>query len=410
MNKKTFAISALAVFVQYYDYHLFGFLAANVAEYFFPENDAIIQLLNTYLLMSLAMAAKPIGAIILGRIGDIVGRSNSFIIALAGTSVASLLFFIMPSYQTIGAASVLMVLICRMIVCASVSSGSDGVRIFVFENVKSSRQCLGISIITVFTLFGSLAASISAGLFSSNYFPFLNWKYAFLIGSIFGFALIIFIKAIGFKDAVEVKTLPKFEKFKDISIYYIIKTNMRLFIFCVLLAGAIGATNQFIIVFYGTYHFKMLGIIDRQLMQHYVSISIVIYMIFSVISGITADKYGKYKVAMFAGIIILPVNLVQCYYLSLLKFEPIFLWLTAAMLPFIIMPSATILTESIPTTVRYRLFSLSHAIGSIVISAPTAFMSTFLYHKTNVSWLPICYFITVILMILFALKKLKTSK
>jgi len=410
MNKRTFVISALTVFVQYYDYHLFGFLAANIAEYFFSETDSVIQLLNTYLLMSLAMASKPIGAIILGRVGDVVGRSSSFITALIGTSLASLLFFITPSYQVIGSISILIVLLCRMMVCATVSSGSDGVRIFVFENIKSSRQCLGISIITVFTLFGSFVASISAGLFSSNYFPSLNWKYAFLIGSLFGFALIIFIKIIGFKDVVEVKNLPKFERFKNISIYHLIKANKRLFIFSVLLAGAIGATNQFIIIFYGTYHFKLLGIVDQQLMQRYVSISIAIYMVFSIISGFVADRYGRYKVAISAIFVMILINIVQCYYLNLLEFKPVFLLLTSATVPFIIMPSATILTDSIPTTIRYRLFSLSHAVGSIVISSPTAFVCTFLYHKTNLSWLPVCYFIGVILMILFALRKLKTSR
>ncbi|MFK7967946.1 MAG: MFS transporter [Rickettsiaceae bacterium] len=409
MNKKAFAISALTVFVQYYDYHLFGFLAANIAIHFFPKADIIVQLLNTYFLMSIAMIAKPLGAIIFGRIGDLTGRSNSFIISLVGTSVASLILFVTPSNDTIGLFSVFILLLCRMVISAFVSSGSDGVRIFVFEHLKSSMQCFSISITTVFTLLGTLTASLSATAFGSSYFLNYNWKFAFLLGSVLGLAVIILMKITNFKDQVEISKQPKFKKFKDLSIYEIVKTNKKLFALCVLLIGAIGSTNQFILIFFGTYNFQILETVEKSKMQEYISISIVIYMIFSIIGGIIADKFGKYKITIIAAFALLPISFGQCYYLDKLELSPILLFLTSATLPFLTMPGAVILTKSIPISIRYRLFSLSHAIGSIVISAPTAFISTFLYHQTNISWLPVCYFIVTILVISFALYKLNKS-
>ena len=409
MNKKTFAISALTVFVQYYDYHLFGFLAANIASHFFPKADIVIQLLNTYFLMSIAMVAKPLGAIIFGRIGDLAGRSNSFIISLVGTSIASFILFITPSDEAIGLFSAFILLLCRMVISALVSSGSDGVRIFVFEHIKSSMQCFSISITTVFTLLGSLVASLSATAFSSGYLPNYNWKFAFLLGSVLGFIVIIIMKITNFKDQVEISKQPKFEKFKDLSIYEIVKTNKKLFVLCVLLIGAIGSTNQFIIIFFGTYNFQVLETVEKSKMQEYISISIMIYLVFSIIGGIIADKFGKYKITVIAAFVLLPISFGQCYYLEKLELSPVLLFLTSATLPFLIMPGAVILTKSIPISIRYRLFSLSHAIGSIVISAPTAFISTFLYHQTNISWLPLCYFIVTILVISFALYKLKSA-
>ena len=89
--------------------------------------------------------------------------------------------------------------------------------------------------------------------------------------------------------------------------------------------------------------------------------------------------------------------------LSNLVLSPFAYVAIAASLPLITMPAAAILKQSIPKSIRYRLFSLSHAIGSVFISAPTALFSTFIYKKTNLTWLPICYFITTILMISFAL-------
>jgi MFS family permease len=406
LNKKTFAISALIVFVQYYDYHLFGFLAANIASHFFPKDDIVIQLLNIYFLMSVAMIAKPLGAIIFGRLGDLNGRSNSFIISLSGTSIASFILFITPSNELIGLFSVLIVLLCRMVISALVSSGSDGVRIFIFEHIKSSRQCFGISITTIFTLLGSLVASLSATAFSSGYLQNYNWKFSFLLASVFGFIVIIIMKITGFKDEMKISNQPKFEKFKDLSIYEILKTNKSLFALCILLIGAIGSTNQFILIFFGTYNFQVLKTVEKAQMQKYISISIVIYMVFSIVAAIVADKFVKYKTTLIASFVLLIVSFFQCYYLSKLEVSTVLLFLTSATLPFITMPGVVILKQSIPISIRYRLFSLSHAIGSIIISAPTAFISTFIYHQTNISWLPICYFIVTILVISFALYKL----
>lgn len=406
LHKKTFAISALTVFVQYYDYHLFGFLAANIASHFFPKADIIVQLLNTYFLMSIAMIAKPLGAVMFGKIGDLSGRSTSFILSLSGTSIASFILFITPSSEEIGLFSVFILLFCRMVISAFVSSGSDGVRIFVFEHIKSSMQCFSISITTVFTLVGSLVASLSATAFGSGYFQNYNWKFAFLLGSVMGLVSIVIMKLTHFKDQIEISKQPKFEQFKNLSIYEIVKTNKNLFFLCMLLIGAIGSTNQFILVFFGTYNFQVLETIEKAKMQEYISISIIIYMVFSIIGGIIADKFGKYKIAIIAAFLLLPVSLGQCYCLNRLELSPTLLFLTSAILPFLTMPGAVILTKSIPISIRYRLFSLSHAIGSIIISAPTAFISTFLYHQTNIVWLPLCYFIVTILVISFAIYKL----
>jgi MHS family proline/betaine transporter-like MFS transporter len=407
LTKKTFAISFLTVFVQYYDYHLFGFLAANIAVHFFPDADIVIQLLNAYFLMAIAMVAKPLGAIIFGRIGDVVGRSNSLILSLYGTSFASFVLFATPSNESIGLLSAFILLLCRMVVCALVSSGTDGVRIYVFEHIGQAKQSFGLGVTTLFTLLGSLGASMSAAAFTSGYLPDYSWKFAFLIGTLLGLLVILVMRMSDFKDGVKVKSHPKFKEFKDHSITAIIKSNKKLFALCVLLAGGIGSTNQFILIFFGTYNFKLLGIAAQSQMQNYISISIGLYMAFSVISGIIADRIGKYKVTVMASVIILLITLGQCYYLSKLELKPILLFLTSTTLPFITIPGAAILTQSIPSVIRYRLFSFSHAVGSIIISSPTAFISTFLYHKTNISWIPLCYFITTILVISFALYKLK---
>ncbi len=403
MTKKSFAISVLTVFIQYYDYHLFGFLAANIASHFFPADEAITQLINTYFVMAIAMIAKPIGAIVFGKIGDLKGRSNSFRISLIGTASASMILFATPSYESVGLLSCFLLLICRMTICALVTSGSDGVRIYIYEHIPKSKQCLGIGITTLFTLAGSLTASLSAWFFTLNHFPEYSWRFAFLLGGIMGIFVIIAMKITGFKDTTEIKDDINFEEFKNASTKNIVYKNWKLFLLCILLAGGIGSTNQFIIIFFGTYNFEILETIDRSSMQSYITIAIVFYMIFGIISGYFADKFNRYRITLLGSISVIICSTILMLKLNNLVLSPFTYIAITASLPFITMPAAAILKQSIPKSIRYRLFSLSHAIGSVFISAPTALLSTFIYKKTNLAWLPICYFITTILVISFAL-------
>jgi len=403
VNKKSFLISIFTVFVQYYDYHLFGFLAANIAGHFFPADNITIQLLNTYFLMALAMIAKPAGAIIFGKIGDIHGRSNSFKISLVGTAIASTILFAIPSYESIGLISAFLLLICRMAICAFVTSGSDGVRIYIYEHIDKSRQCLGIGITTLFTQAGSLTASLSAWFFTLNYLPEYSWRFAFLLGGILGLFVLIAMKVTNFSDSKPVKDDASFEKFREWSLAQIIQSSWRLFLLCLTLAGAIGSTNQFLIIFFGTYNFEILHTIDRSSMQSYISLAIIAYMIFSIIGGYLADKFGRYPVTVIASIIVIILCILLCISLEKMILNAWLFITIAAVMPFITMSSAAILKQSIPVAIRYRLFSLSHAIGSVILSAPTAFLSTLLYHETGITWLPVCYFMVMILLISFSL-------
>jgi MFS family permease len=389
--------------VQYYDYHLFGFLAANIASHFFPADEIITQLINTYFIMAVAMITKPIGAIVFGKIGDLKGRSNSFRISLVGTAIASIILFATPTYESIGLASCFILLICRMAICGFVSSGSDGVRIYIYEHIPKSKQCLGIGFTTLFTQAGSLTASISAWFFTLDYFPGYSWRFAFLLGGIMGLAVVAAMNITNFTDETKIMHKPEFNKFKNLSITKIVSSNFKLFIFCLILAGGIGSTNQFLIIFFGTYNFEILKTIDRSSMQSYISIAIIFYMIFSIVGGYIADKFNRYYVTIFGAIIAIIFSIALVFSLSKNVLNPwVYVALSSAM-PFITMPAAAILKQSIPIAIRYRLFALSHAVGSVIISAPTALLSTFLYKKTNLPWMPICYLIATILMISFSL-------
>lgn len=374
-------------------------MAANISTHFFPADEVITQLLNTYLVMSIAMIAKPIGSVILGKIGDLKGRSNSFKISLIGTAIASFVLFATPSYEQIGFLACASLLVCRMAICTFVTSGSDGVRIYIYEHVSEKNKCLGVGFTTVFTLAGSLSASLSAWYFTLNQEVGAMWKYSFLLGALFSLIVIVAMKITDFKDNIKVMDSDDYHKYSSTSFIQIIKENWKLFLTCTILAGSIGSTTQFLIVFFGTYNYEILATESRHYIQKIITLGIIFYMLFSVVGGYIADKIGKLRTTLLSGALLLVILAVLCVYTAKMQFSAYIFIAINCVIPFVIMPAAVIFKQSIPMPIRYRLFSLSHAVGSVLISAPTAYVSTYLYKISGIAWLPILYFISAIFMI-----------
>lgn len=408
--KKSFFIAAMSAFVQYYDYHLFGFLAAAIAKTIMPSANSLTQLMNTYLIMTLSFIAKPLGAILLGKIGDIYGRSFTFMISLAGTGAASMIIAITPSYNYIGIIGVYIILISRMITCALVSSGADGVRIYIYEHIDKNQQCLGVGLSSIFMQFGSMVAVFSAGIFTLDLMPDYAWRFGFIIGSCIGISIIYLKYKFNVIDIIDISKDDNFKQYQHSSIFSIIKQNIRIFVLCSITSGSIGAMHQFLIIFFATYNFAILQNIEQSIMHFYTTLSVFIYIIFSIVSGYVSDKFNRYIVVYIATISILILSIFHIIVFMNQNINiPLFL-ITAVVLPFVTIPTATILNGFIPRVIRYRIFSASHSIGSVFISAPTALVSTALYRYTNLAWLPMIYFIALIIIIYISVKQIHRSK
>ena len=399
MRFNSFLIAAACTIVQYYDYHLFGFLAAKISKHFFDHSDSVLPLLKTYFVMAVAVLAKPIGALILGRIGDIYGRFATVIISLSGTAAASLVIGLSPGYESIGILSALLLLGARTCVAGLVSSGTDGIRIYIFEKIGTKKQCLGNGFITFSTQFGSFIASVSAWFFSLDFMPYYSWRIAFLIGTLMGIVVIFIRMKYMIEEDVDKKN-PEYEAYKNQNTFRIALENIRLFLPCILLAGCIGSTYQFVIIFFGTYNFEILKIVAPTKMQFFTSTAIIIYMTFSIIGGLCADYFGKRLIANIAGFCLIIITALFTYKISKSNFSLVLYFFITITLPFITMPALAFLKQAIPQVIRYRIFSLAHAFGSILISAPTSYISTYLYYKTKAPWIPMLYFaITIFIML-----------
>ena len=107
--------SAVGTMVEWYDFYIFGSLATVISPLFYPTgNDelALIAYLSTF---AVGFVVRPFGALFFGRIGDLVGRKNAFLVTLLIMGAATALVGVLPTYATIGVAAPIILLIIRVL-------------------------------------------------------------------------------------------------------------------------------------------------------------------------------------------------------------------------------------------------------------------------------------------------------
>jgi MFS family permease len=400
-NKKDLIIAWLSGLIQYYDYHLFGFLAAKIAQNFLPPQNSSVMLLSTYFIMFIGVTAKPIAAWFLGKIGDLYDRQKAINTAIILTAIASLVIGLAPTYESIGISAAFILSLMRMSVAGFTSSGSDGVRLYIYEKIGKKSKNFGTALGSISTIGGSFLASISALFFTLESLPAYSWRLAFIVGAFGGLMIVSMRILLGGSD-LAIKQEAQYQQYKDMALIGIIKEHAQLFVFCVCLAGCIGASYSYHFVFLPSYNFELIKIVEQSQMGWWRSLGIASYMACALIGGVLADVTSSRTICRLAICMVILLAFVNCLLARLNIFSGAIYLAISSLLPISIIPALTILKSAMPKVIRYRLFSMAHSMGSIFISAPCAFIATMIYHQTKNSALVHLYFALVMIVMFCA--------
>src|SRR6266699_5545348 len=91
--------------IEWYDFYIFGSLAAVLSVKFFEKSHPVAALLSTIALFSVGFLIRPLGAFVFGWLGDLVGRKYTFLVTLGGMGLSTALIGVIPSYAQIGLAA-----------------------------------------------------------------------------------------------------------------------------------------------------------------------------------------------------------------------------------------------------------------------------------------------------------------
>ncbi|MEM8841962.1 MAG: MFS transporter [Pseudomonadota bacterium] len=187
LRRRKLAIAGIAGNVlEWYDFAVYGYFAPVLAQLFFPSQDPTVSLIAAYGAFAAGFVMRPLGALFFGHIGDRYGRKTALVCSIALMAVSSLAIGILPTYEQIGiAASVLMVVI-RLFQGAAVGGEFTTSVVYLAEIAPGNRRGFfaswAMSGSSGGILLGSLAGAVLSYLLSDAQLNDWGWRIPFLFG------------------------------------------------------------------------------------------------------------------------------------------------------------------------------------------------------------------------------------
>jgi MFS family permease len=191
--------SSLGTLIEWYDFYIFGMLAKTISVQFFPEGNDTAALLSTLAIFAAGFLVRPFGALVFGRLGDLIGRKYTFLLTLVLMGASTFLIGLVPSYKAIGIAAPLLVLLLRLIQGLALGGEYGGAATYVAEHAPAGKRGYYTSWIQTTATLGLFVALGVIMLVKSNMSDVAftaewgGWRYPFWI-SILLVAVSIYIR------------------------------------------------------------------------------------------------------------------------------------------------------------------------------------------------------------------------
>jgi MFS family permease len=299
--------SSVGTLIEWYDFYIFGSLAAVLSSQFFPKDNPTAALLSTLATFAAGFVVRPFGALLFGRLGDLVGRKYTFLLTLILMGGSTFLIGCIPSYETIGFVAPLLVLFLRLVQGLALGGEYGGAATYVAEYSPDNKRGFYTSFIqttATLGLFVSLGVIVltrqTVGLEEFNKW---GWRIPFIL-SVFLVGISIYIR-------LKMQESPLFAKIKKegktsanpLKESFGKKENLKM-----VLLALFGATAGQGVIWY-TGQFYALSFIQRicnvEFLQsnYMVAISLLVATPFFIFFGSLSDKIGR-KGIMLTGMIL----------------------------------------------------------------------------------------------------------
>ena len=296
--------SSVGTLIEWYDFYIFGSLAAILSTQFFPKDNPTAALLSTLATFAAGFVVRPFGALVFGRLGDLVGRKYTFLVTLVLMGGSTFLIGLIPSYESIGFWAPLLVLLLRLVQGLALGGEYGGAATYVAEHSPQGRRGFYTSFIqttATLGLFVSLGVIlITRQTLGVETFADWGWRVPFLLS--------ILLVAVSIVIRLRMAESPMFSKLKSegkvstnpLKESFGKKQNLKL-----VLLALFGATAGQGVIWY-TGQFYALSFIQNACSIEFVqantivAVALLIATPFFIVFGGLSDRIGR-KGIMLAG-------------------------------------------------------------------------------------------------------------
>lgn len=294
--------SSAGTLIEWYDFYIFGSLSLILSEKFFPDNNPTLSYIATLATFAVGFIVRPFGAIVFGRLGDMVGRKYTFLLTLLIMGGSTFAIGLIPSYKTIGILAPILVLILRLAQGLALGGEYGGAATYVAEHSPAHRRGYYTSFIqttATLGLFVSLGVILATRLLMSpESFNEWGWRIPFWLS--------VFLVLMSYYIRIKLHESPLFAQLKaegktsknPLKESFGNKENLKL----VLLALFGAAMGQGVVWYTG--QFYALSFLQKTMNIEFIQSNVIIAIAlllgtpFFIYFGHLSDKIGRKKIMM----------------------------------------------------------------------------------------------------------------
>ncbi|HMB21254.1 MAG TPA: MFS transporter [Anaerolineales bacterium] len=366
--------SAAGTMIEWYDFYIFGSLATVIASKFYHTGTPLGDLIAWLATFAIGFVVRPFGAIVFGRIGDLIGRKYTFLITMTLMGLCTFAVGLLPTVDTLGAAAGIILITLRILQGLALGGEYGGAATYVAEHSPHEKRGLMTSWIqttATLGLFVSLGVIlITRRSVGEEAFGAWGWRVPFLIS--------ILLVAISLWIRFSLRESPMYAKLKQkggTSKNPILESFGNPFNLRYVALALFGATMGQGVVWYTGQFYALIflqSVLKLPLDTAYkiVALGLLLGTPFFVVFGALSDKIGRKKIIM-AGCLLAAVTYIPIYHAMSAAAEPLnfgalvgLIFLQVLYVTMVYGPIAAFLVETFPARIRYTSLSLPYHFGN----------------------------------------------
>jgi len=296
-EKLVITASSLGTVFEWYDFYLYGLLATFISKVFFAgvnETTGFILALSAF---AAGFAVRPFGALVFGRIGDLVGRKYTFLVTMGLMGLSTFAVGLLPGYDTIGIASPIILVTLRIVQGLALGGEYGGAATYVAEHAPNNRRGLYTSFIQITATFGLFAAllvvlGVRTGM-GEDTFSGWGWRVPFLLSAV--------LLGVSMWIRMQLNESPVYQKMKDegttskspIKDSFGKWGNLKFVLIALFGAVAGQAVVWYTGQFYAMFYLEKILKVDGATTNYLIAIALALGTPFFVFFGWLSDKIGR---------------------------------------------------------------------------------------------------------------------
>jgi MHS family proline/betaine transporter-like MFS transporter len=411
--RKSVVAGSIGVFVHWFEWAVYAYLASTIAVIFFPQQDSTAALLSVFAVFAISFGVRPIGALLFGTLGDRIGRKKTLSIVILSMSGATLVVGLLPTYDAIGIWAPVLLIMARVVQGLAAGGEFGSAAAFLAEYSPRKRRGFGVSWLEFGSLLGFLAASLVVVILTSTMDEqtILNggWRIPFLIAVPLG--IVGFYIRTKIEDTPEFLSLEKLGEIPQSPVKEVFKRHKKQLLQMSGLEIMMHVTFYVVLVYLLTYQESVLGFDagTAALLSTFASIAGLILVPFC---GALSDRIGRRPLLIIAAIalIVLAVPLFMIMGLQTWWAGAVSTLGLGVILAIILGVHAAAAAELFPTRTRQTGLSVAYSVTAAIFAGTVPYVLTWLIAKTGNNLMPGFYLVLVGLIGLVAVLSMKETK